>query len=126
MIVLYGGRLVLERRSLSQNWKATLKIPAKGKVTIDLGTPDVREAFIRGQNHYLAVRTDRSVQEIEEETSSVTKCWSCLNWLPRSNKCSFGFPEARQTGGRYAAKCELYADGTEDPRSPRPWEWPVD
>ena len=126
MIVLYGGRLVLERRRLTENWKATLKIPTKGKVTVDLGTSDVRQAFIRGQHHYLAVRTDRTVEDIEQEAMATTKCWSCINWSPLSNECSFGFPEARQTGGRYAAKCELYADGTEAPRSPRPWEWPVD
>lgn len=114
MIVLYGGRLILERRRLSENWKATLKVPTKGKITVDLGTPDVRQAFIRGQNHYLARRTDRNVEEVALEALGAIKCWSCINWLPRNNECSFGFPEARQTGGRYAAKCELYSDGKEN------------
>lgn len=116
MIVLYGGRLVIQRRLLSENWKATIKVPTKNKAMIDLGTPDVREAFIRAQNHYLALRTNRAVAEVENEAISTIKCWSCLNWLPRTNECSFGFPEARQTGGRYAARCELYNDGTTSDR----------
>ena len=126
MIVLFGGRLVLERRLLSENWKATIKVPTKNKMIVDLGTPDVRQAFIRAQYHYLALRTDRAVTDVESESVSTTKCWSCLNWLPRSNECSFGFPEARQTGGRYASRCELYNDGTTSDREVGQGEWTLD
>ena len=114
MIVLYGGRLVVQRKLLSENWRATIKVPTKTKLTVDLGTPDVRQAFIRAQHHYLALKTDRDVVDVETEALTVLKCWSCLNWLPRTNECSFGFPEARQTGGRYASRCEMYNDGIQN------------
>jgi hypothetical protein len=35
-------------------------------------------------------------------------CWDCLQWEPWRKACALGFPEARQTGGRYAARCEIY------------------
>jgi len=111
MITLYGGRLILERRKLSENWRAIINIPGLDQHTIDLCTPDLREAFIRGQYHYIALRNRQPVEEIIEIYHHKAKCWSCVQWLPRLNECSFGFPEARQTGGRFAARCALYDDG---------------
>jgi hypothetical protein len=113
MIVLYGGRLVIERRKLSENWRGIFKMPRDQERIIDLGTPDVREAFIRGQYHYMALHRKQPVEEVAAVFHDKAKCWSCVQWLPRSNECSFGFPEARQTGGRFAARCELYDDGTQ-------------
>lgn len=117
MITLYAGRLVIERRKLSDNWSATIKLAHQAERVIDLCTPDVREAFIRAQHHYLALRHGQTFEEVQEESRGKVKCWSCVQWLPRSNECSFGFPEARQTGGKYAARCELYSDGKESPRA---------
>lgn len=114
MIVLYGGRLVLERRNLIEKWQVTIKVPLAGKRNIDLDTYDVREAFIRAQYHYMALKKNASYEEIEEEEKNELKCWTCNNWLPRGNNCVFEFPEARQTCGRYASKCEMYTDGTTD------------
>jgi len=113
MITLYAGRLVIERRRLSENWQATIRLAGAPERHIDLCTPDVREAFIRAQHHYMALRNGQTFDEVQEEHRGKVKCWSCMQWLPRSNECSFGFPEARQTGGRYAARCELFSDGTE-------------
>jgi hypothetical protein len=42
-------------------------------------------------------------------------CWDCLQWEPWRKACALGFPEARQTGGRFAARCEIYV-GADDPR----------
>lgn len=119
MITLYAGRLVIERRRLSENWRATIRLAGAPERNIDLCTPDVREAFIRAQHHYLALRNGQTFEEVQEEHRGKVKCWSCTQWLPRSNECSFGFPEARQTGGKYAARCELFSDGTEGVGAPR-------
>lgn len=114
MIVLYGGRLIVERRKLSENWRGKFRLPRDKERIIDLGTPDVREAFIRAQYHYMALKSVQPVEEVAAAYHDKAKCWNCIQWLPRSNECSFGFPEARQTGGRFAVRCEHYDDGKED------------
>jgi hypothetical protein len=48
MIRLYNGRLIIERLKLSDNWQAKYKLPNSEQLTIDLCTPDIRQAFVRG------------------------------------------------------------------------------
>lgn len=115
MINLYSGRVIIERRKLSENWSAKFKVPKRPELTIDLCTPDIREAYIRAQYHYLALHQNQPVEQVEEELKGQVKCWSCIHWLPRKDECSFGFPEARQNRGRFAARCGLYENGTESP-----------
>lgn len=126
MITLYGGRVVLERRSLAENWQVVIKLPLQSKHSIDLMTPDVKQAFIRAQYHYIALRDHLSVEEVEAEQSQQTRCWSCIHFLHRGNGCVFQFPEARQTMGKFAAKCELYSDGTKNPRADDAWSGSLD
>lgn len=111
MIVLYGGRVVLERRSLVATWEATIKMPTQGKRLIDLDTFDINEAYIRAQYHYLALKKNLTFEQVKEQEQHQAKCWSCIYWQPRSSKCLFEFPEAKASHGRYAAKCEMYSDG---------------
>jgi len=114
MINLYNGRVIVQRNSLAENWTVRIKLPNCEPVTIDLGTPDLRAAFICAQYNYLALYSGKSVEEIKESYQGKAKCWSCIHWTPRSDACSFGFPEARTNKGRYARKCSLYEDdGTE-------------
>jgi len=126
MIVLYSGRIIVERLSLSTNWRARYRIPGIDPTIIDLCTPDVREAYIRAQYHYLALRQKQPIEVIESQFHEKAKCWSCIHWLPRGDECSFGFPEARQNKGRFAARCELYDDGKESAGSDGSRSWPVD
>ena len=114
MINLYNGRVIVQRNSLAENWTARIKLPNCEPVIIDLDTPDLRKAFIYAQYNYLSLYSNKSIAEIEESYQGKPKCWSCIHWTPRSDKCSFGFPEARTNKGRYARKCSLYEDdGTE-------------
>jgi hypothetical protein len=113
MITLYNGRIIVERLSLSANWRARYRIPGIDPTIIDLRTSDVREAYIRAQYHYLALRQKEPFEVIENQFHDIAKCWSCIHWLPRGDECSLGFPEARQNKGRFAARCELYDDGKE-------------
>jgi len=111
MISLYNGRIIVERRTLSENWRAKFRLPHRDETIIDLCTPDVREAYIRAQYHYVALLHNEPFEKIEETLNKKVKCWSCIHWLPRGDACSFGFPEERQNKGRFAARCELYDDG---------------
>ena len=126
MIVLYSGRVIVERLRLSDNWRAKFRLPGRPETILDLCTPDVREAYIRAQYHYLALRKNQPIEEIESEFHGKAKCWSCIHWLPRGNECSLGFPEARQNGGRFAARCGLYDDGKEGVRQDGSGRWPLD
>ena len=119
MINLYNGRVIIQRNSLAENWTARIKLPNCEPVIIDLDTPDLRKAFIYAQYNYLSLYSNKSIAEIEESYQGKPKCWSCIHWTPRSDKCSFGFPEARTNKGRYARKCSLYEDdGTESTGPP--------
>ncbi len=110
MIVLYNGRLVIERKKLSKNWHAIYKVPNTEERTIDLCTNNVQEAFITAQYNYFAIRDDKTYEEVAESFVGKLKCWSCIHWLARTNECSFGFPEALQVRGQYAQRCGLYDD----------------
>ena len=66
MITLYNGRIIVERLSLSANWRAKFRIPGIEPTIIDLCTPDVREAYIRAQYHYLALRKKQQIEKIEK------------------------------------------------------------
>ncbi len=110
MIVLYNGRLVIERKKLSKNWHAIYKVPNTEERTIDLCTNNVQEAFITAQYNYFAIRDGKTYEEVAESFVGKLKCWSCIHWLARTNECSFGFPEAMQVRGQYAQRCGLYDD----------------
>ena len=110
MIVLYNGRLVIERKKLSKNWQAIYKVPNTEERTIDLCTNNVQEAFITAQYNYFAIRDGKTYEEVAESFVGKLKCWSCIHWLARTNECSFGFPEAMQVRGQYAQRCGLYDD----------------
>jgi len=112
MIVLYNGRLVIERKKLSKNWHAIYKVPNTEERTIDLCTNNVQEAFITAQYNYFAIRDNKTYEEVAESFVGKLKCWSCIHWLARTNECSFGFPEALQVRGQYAQRCGLYDDST--------------
>jgi hypothetical protein len=115
MICLYNGRLIIERLKLSDNWQATYKLPNSEQITIDLCTPDIRQAFVRAQYHYLALRDKQPVEQVQEAINAKARCWFCHHWLPRTNQCSFGFPEAALTNGRYASRCNFYEQDKESP-----------
>jgi len=74
MIVLYSGRIVIERLSLAENWRAKYRIPGIEPLIVDLCTPDVREAYIRAQYHYLAIRQKQPIEKIETEYHGKAKC----------------------------------------------------
>ena len=114
MINLYNGRVIIQRNSLAENWTVRIKLPHCEPITIDLGTPSLRKAFICAQYNYLSLYGNKPIAEIEKSYQGKPKCWSCIHWMPRSDACSLGFPEARTNKGRYARKCSLYEDdGTE-------------
>ena len=66
MISLYNGRIIVERRTLAENWRAKFRIPGLPETIIDLCTPNVQDAYIRAQYHYLALRKNQPIEEMYE------------------------------------------------------------
>lgn len=126
MIVLYNGRLVIERKKLSKNWQANYKVPNTEERTIDLCTHNVQEAFITAQYNYFAIRDNKTYEEVAESFVGKLKCWSCIHWLARTNECSFGFPEANQSRGQYAKRCSLFDDSIKVKNNLPFWYLPTD
>lgn len=68
-----------------------------------LETQDQEEAVFRAERIYADFKR-RHFKHPEEKV----QCWQCIHWLPVKADCSFGWPEARQTGGRFAAQCSVF------------------
>jgi hypothetical protein len=127
VINLFNGRVVLERRTLVENWRAKVKLPKQGgaQITIDLQTTDLKLAFVRAQNIYRCLRKGEPLEELDPPPTNHLSCWDCAHWSVLrvnngGNGCEFQFPEARQTAyGKFASQCHLYDDGTENSEQDR-------
>ena len=104
MISLHAGRLLLFCDRADRTWHCRVNLGPKPEhqLEADTGAVELQEALLRAQRIYqAAVRNLRPV-------GSPRMCWDCLQWEPWRKACALGFPEARQTGGRCAARCEIY------------------
>ena len=121
MINLFNGRVVLERRTLVENWRAKVKLPKQGGATvvIDLQTTQLKTAFVRAHNIYQSIKKGQTYQSLDPEPRGHLTCWDCRHWSVLrvnngGNGCEFEFPEAKQSAyGKFADQCHLYNDGTD-------------
>lgn len=104
MISLYAGRLLLVCDRTDRNWHVRVLLGPKSEHQIesDTGTVHLQTALQRAQLVYkaavLAIRPPGSAR----------MCWDCLQWDMQRMRCELALPESRKTGGRYAARCEMY------------------
>jgi hypothetical protein len=68
-----------------------------------LETADQEEAIFKAERIYADFKRRHGGKEAERPM-----CWQCIHWRPVHADCSFGWPEARQTGGRFAAQCSVF------------------
>jgi hypothetical protein len=68
-----------------------------------LETADQEEAIFKAERIYSDFKRRHSKNQEEKPM-----CWQCIHWEPVRSRCSFGWPEARQTGGRFAAQCSVF------------------
>jgi hypothetical protein len=102
VISLHGGRLLLHCEQAHRTWHCTIALGPKQRKTYDTGRVNLQQALLAAQQHYqLELRQARSVQD-------APICWDCAHWDPQRSHCTLGFPEARQTGGRFAARCSVF------------------
>ena len=62
----------------------------------------VQEALLRAQSIYRAAVTNL------RPSDSPRMCWDCKYWEMRHQRCGYELPESKKSGGRYAARCDLY------------------
>lgn len=68
-----------------------------------LETDDLARALFRAEQVYADFR-----RSIGQKVDDRPMCWQCVHWEPVRAACYFGWPEARQTGGRFAAQCSVF------------------
>lgn len=86
-------------------WKLRVRLGAAPELQLRtcLETTDQEEAIFRAERIYADFKRRHSKAAEEKPL-----CWQCIHWLPVKASCSFGWPEARQTGGRFAAQCSVF------------------
>ena len=104
MISLYHGRLLLFCDRADKTWHCRVVLGPKREhqVEVDTGTIQLQEALLRAQRVYQS-----EIARIRP-TDQPLMCWDCVQWDQVRKRCSIQIPEARQSGGRYAARCEVY------------------
>lgn len=104
MISLYGGRLLLFCDRADRTWHARVVLGNKPgqQIESDTGTIQLQDAMLRAQSVY-----QMALANIRPE-GSPPNCWECIQWEVARSRCELGFPEARMTGGRFAARCDLF------------------
>ena len=104
MISLHAGRLLLVCSRSDRNWHARVVLGPKPELQIeaDTGTVHLQEALRRAELTYVA-----AVRRLRTAEAPVM-CWDCLQWDMGKQRCALALPESRRSGGRYAARCEIY------------------
>lgn len=104
MISLHAGRLLLFCDRADRTWHCRVVLGPKPEhqLEADTGTIQLQEAMLRAQRIYQAAAA--RIRPVE----APRMCWDCVQWDQPRKACSLEFPEARQSGGRYAAHCEVY------------------
>jgi hypothetical protein len=99
----HAGRMILDQ--VHGVWHLRIRIgnlPSQQHKAC-LETAELAEAVFRAERIYADFR-----RRLGKKVDDRPMCWQCIHWLPVSAECDFGWPEARQTGGRFAAQCSVF------------------
>ena len=104
MISLYGGRLLLFCDRADRTWHCRVNLGPKAahQLEADTGAIRLQDALLRAQSIFQMARA-----KIRPD-GAPRMCWDCVQWEPTRKACGLEFPEARHSGGRFAARCELF------------------
>lgn len=104
MISLYGGRLLLFCDRADRTWHCRVNLGPKAahQLEADTGAIRLQDALLRAQSIFQMARA-----KIRPD-GAPRMCWDCVQWELTRKACGLEFPEARHSGGRFAARCELF------------------
>lgn len=99
----HAGRMILSEDA--GVWHLRIRLGATDELQMRacLQTSNQEEAVFRAERIYADFKRRHSCGGEDR-----ILCWQCIHWLPVEANCSFGWPEARQTGGRFAAQCSVF------------------
>jgi len=103
MMRFHAGRMVLYLEH--SVWCVRVKLGTRPDQQIDtaLQTGEAEEAIFRAERIYAELK-----RRLNKKADDKPLCWQCIHWEGLNARCSFGWPEARQTGGRFAAQCSVF------------------
>ena len=104
MISLHAGRLLLICDRTDHNWHARVVLGPKPEhqLEMDTGTVHLQTALLKAQQIYQAAR--KKLRPADQPRM----CWDCNYWHMRQQSCRLEVPESKRSGGRFAARCEMY------------------
>jgi hypothetical protein len=104
VISLHAGRLLLVCSRSDRNWHARIVLGPKPELQFDAdtGTVQLQEALIRAQTIYRAAVINL------RPAGGAPMCWDCRFWEMQHQRCGYDLPESKRSGGRFAARCDLY------------------
>lgn len=103
MMRFHAGRMVLYLEH--SVWHVRVKLGSRPDQQIDssLKTSQAEEAIFKAERIYADLK-----RKLNKKADNRPLCWQCIHWEGLNAQCSFGWPEARQTGGRFAAQCSVF------------------
>ncbi len=104
MISLHAGRLLLVCSRSDRNWHARVVLGPKPEhqLEMDTGTVHLQAALLKAQQIYQAAHNRI------RPADGPRMCWDCHYWEMRHQACGLELPESKRSGGRYAARWEMY------------------
>jgi hypothetical protein len=99
----HAGRMILHQEASIWYLRIRLGSTAEQQLKTCLETTDPNEAVFKAERIYFDFR-----RKHQKNAKDKPMCWQCIHWLPVNADCDFGWPEARQTGGRFAAQCSVF------------------
>lgn len=99
----HAGRMVLSQQGKTWHLRIRLGDTPDKQIQACLETDDAEEAIFKAERIYFDMR-----RQLGNRADNKPRCWQCIHWEALHACCSFGWPEARQTGGRFAAQCSVF------------------
>lgn len=103
MMRFHAGRMVLDQQGEIWHLRVRLGSTPDKQLRTCLETSNAEEAIFKAERIYADMR-----RQLNSRADHKPRCWQCIHWEALKASCSFGWPEARQTGGRFAAQCSVF------------------
>jgi hypothetical protein len=103
MMRFHAGRMVLHQQGTVWHVRIKLGASPEHQTKASLETSTAEEAIFRAERIYADLK-----RKLSKRVDDKPLCWQCIHWEGVNAQCGFGWPEARQTGGRFAAQCSVF------------------
>lgn len=103
MMRFHAGRMILNQQDRVWYLRIKLGSTADKQFKASLETTSAEEAIFKAERIYTDMK-----RQLSKKAEQKPLCWQCIHWEALPARCGFGWPEASQTGGRFAAQCSVF------------------